>query len=164
MAGTDPVNPTEQANQRVEAVVGELADLIGAGHTWDCANPPEECPGTDCASVKAREVLAYLYGAGVLYWGQGHQPLPRPPEGAAEAYAVRLTAEFWHPRERTPQDLAAEVTRYAWLPWVVAVASGYEQERISEKARTFTDELTGQQAALLRQLAWVLYGDPDSRE
>jgi len=163
VAGPDPVNPTEQANQRVEAVVAELADLIRDDHTWEC-HDPEVCGPDACAREKARQVLAYLHGAGVLYWGQGHQPLPRPPGNAKQAYAVRLTAEFWHPLERTPQDVAADVTRYAWLPGVVAVASGYDHERISEKARTFTDELTGQQAQLLRHLAWVLCGDLDSRE
>lgn len=157
MAGADAVN------QRVEAVVAELADLIHDGHVWECANPPDECPGTDCPSDKARAVLAYLHGAGVLVWGRGHSPLPRPPEGGKQAYAVRVGAEFWHPVERTPDDIEHDVTRYHWLPGVLAVAAGYDQERITDQVRLFVDELTDEQADTLRPILWQLYNEIDGR-
>lgn len=157
MAGTDPVT---QVNQRVEAVVAELASLIEEGHLLAC-DGDGACSGPDCADKKARGVLAYLHGAGVLVWGQGHQPLPRPPEGAAEAYAVRVMAEFWHPIERTPEDIEHEVTRYQWVPGVVAVASGYDSERVGPATRTFVDELTAEQREKLRPMVWTLLNELD---
>lgn len=165
MAGTDPVtqvnpNGAAQVNQRVEAVVGELAELIHDGHLWECSyNDP--CEGTTCASDKARAVLAYLHGAGVLFWGQGHSPMPRPPEGATEAYAVRVMAEFWHPIERTPDDIEHEITRYHWVPGTLAVISGYEGERATTAPRTFVDELTPEQVAHLRPLLRTLLNTLD---
>lgn len=153
MAGTDPV---KQVNQRVEAVVVELARLI--------CEDPDTCPDVmTCSGDKARAVLALLHGAGVLTWGTGHSPLPRPPEGGKQAYAVRVGAEFWHPEERTPDDVANEVTRYRWLPGVLATAAGYDRERITDQVRLFVDELTPEQVATLRPILWQLYSAIDGR-
>ena len=154
MAGSDAV---KQTNTRVEAVTAELAALLGS----DDSHMPE-C-GCDtvmleprCFDAQARAVLAYLHGAGVLTWGSGHSPLPRPPEGGKQAYAVRVGAEFWHPVERTPDDVANDVTRYHWLPGVLATAAGYDAEGITNQVRTFVDDLAPEQVAKLRPLLAVL--------
>lgn len=147
-------------NVRVEAVTRELADLIQDGHLLSC-DGDGPCTGPDCADYKARAVLAYLHGAGVLAWGQGHTPLPRPPEGGKQAYAVRVGAEFWHPVERTPEDIEHDVTRYQWLPGVLATAAGYDQEGIADQVRTFVDDLAPEQVAKLRPMLRTLLATLD---
>lgn len=142
MAGTDPV---KQVNQRVEAVVVELARLI-------CEDPDDCSDVIACSGDKARAVLALLHGAGVLTWGTGHSPLPRPPEGGKQAYAVRVGAEFWHPVERTPDDIEHDVTRYHWLPGVLATAAGYDHEGVADQVRTFVDDLAPEQVEKLRPM------------
>jgi hypothetical protein len=155
VAGTDPVT---QANQRIEQVTAELAALLRSddSHMPECGCDTVMLePG--CFDTQARAVLAYLHGAGVLTWGQGHSPMPRPPEGAKEAYAVRIGAEFWHPIERTPDDIEHDVTRCHWVPGVLATAAGYDGEAITDQTRTFLDELSPQQVRMLHRMTWQLH-------
>lgn len=147
--------PTEPNRERFEAIVLELADLIHAGHTWDCANPPEECPGVDCGMDRARAALAYLHGAGLVYWGRGVNPMPSRPD-EREPFAVRVQAEFWSTTgEQTPEEAAAGIQNYLWIGGALALRAGYPG-KTDTPTRTFLDDFTEQQRAQLLPLVRAL--------
>lgn len=135
-------------NDRFEGVVAELAGVIHDEHLWECTYSLS-CDGVTCASDRARAVLAYLHGAGLIFWGAGRNPIPPLPGGVLEPYAVRLMGEFWHPvGEQTPEEAEFGTRRYHWLPGVLAVHGGYPG-RGETAVRTFLDDLNKEQRARL---------------
>ena len=130
-------------NWRFEAVVAELAQVINDEHYWDCSN--HEARDGSCSHDRARAVLAYLHGAGLTHWGSGVNPMPAPPDGSGDPYALRLMGEFWHPvGERTEQEIELGIRNYHWVPGVLAVHGGYPGKG-ETAVRTFLDDLTGEQ-------------------
>lgn len=135
-------------NERFEAVVAELAGVIHDEHLWECTYSLS-CDGTTCASDRARAVLAYLHGAGLIFWGAGRNPIPPLPDGALDPYALRLMGEFWHPvGEQTPEETEFGTRSYHWLPGVLAVHGGYPG-RGETAVRTFLDDLNKEQRGRL---------------
>lgn len=151
-----------EPNPRFEAVVVELADLIHDEHLWECTYKLP-CEGTTCASDRARAVLAYLHGAGLIYWGRGANPMPSRPEGR-EPYAVRIQAEFWTSTgEQTEAEAEKGIQNYAWVGGALAVRSGYPG-KVDTPTATFLDGYTQQQRdqilPMLRALVAELQGQP----
>lgn len=133
-------------NERFEGVVAELAQVINDEHYWDCSN--HEVRETFCHHDRARAALAYLHGAGLIWWGAGLNPIPPLSDGMPDPYALRLMGEFWHPAEQTPDDVELGVRRYHWLPGVLAVHGGYPG-RGETAVRTFLGDLTKEQVGHL---------------
>lgn len=135
-------------NWRFEAVVTELAEVIHDEHLWECTYNLS-CDGTTCAGDRARAVLAYLHGAGLTHWGAGINPMPAPPDGSGDPYALRLMGEFWHPvGEQTEQEAELGIRNYHWVPGVLAVHGGYPGKG-ETAVRTFLGELSKEQVSRL---------------
>ena len=138
---------SDPTNERFEGVVAELAELIHDGHLWECVDD-QPCQGTTCADDKARAVLAYLHGAGLIYWGRGVNPMPSRPDDR-EPFAVRVQAEFWSSTgEQTPEEQAAGIQNYLWVGGALAVRSGYPG-KTQTPTRTFLEPFTAEQRAQL---------------
>jgi hypothetical protein len=133
-------------NDRFHGVVAELAQVINEEHSWDCLHENRK---TFCGHDRARAVLAYLHGAGLIWWGSGINPIPPLPDSAEDPYALRLMGEFWHPvSEQKPEEAEAGIRRYHWLPGVLAVHGGYPGKG-ETAVRTFLDDLTKEQVGHL---------------
>lgn len=144
-------------NWRFEAVVAELAEVIHEEHVWECGYSLS-CDGVTCAADRARAVLAYLHGAGLIWWGANTNPIPPLPDGALEPYALRLMGEFWHPvGEQTPEEAELGIRNYHWLPGVLAVHGGYPG-RGETAVRTFLDDLTKEQIGHLAPVLQAVLG------